>query len=718
MDMLKKTLTGPFKIAITLTLLLFILMVTAAAASARDLPASTFLPFDNQQTYNIKVKAGEKAIYPMGSNYILMSTQEDVLTGETDIKAQQLDINGKELWSKVYEMKGMDTLKIMHMQSNGFVMAVNSREGSKNTLRLLQIGSNGAIVWQKDLPLKTINSIASTNDDGFIIAGTTGAEDQDIHLIKMDKDGVWQGTGRNAAKWQKTYSYSGDQQASQIIQLLDADDYNDGYILTGYTDHNTNGGKDIYVVRLNAYGEVKWAKNYGGAYDDEGITIVAAEDNDEKIIGFLIAGNKMTSKGDQNLSLMYIDKAGYLKSWPGYQRVIDGAKERQFGNSGEQMAVTLVPVPDGFKEDRMFRDEKIEGEGGAVLVGYAPEDNSALVIRINEYGKVLWQKNMPVPGHNLIMSTPVTGDDNSQDILYSASYPDEAGQKMIMSTLQAYLEGINEEDDKTIPQRDQLESNYERIQWVTATLSYEALRDISKELKDLLKKQPVVPLTAGSGRGEIEWPDTSYYLGNLVIGKADGEGTLVFTNGIWYKGAWKNNMFNGQGYLRFPTGENYTGDFKDHMMNGSGVMKWPSGEVYAGEFMNNMKHGKGIFKWTTGVEYEGDFAQDKAEGKGVIRWPNGERYEGDMAGGSATGRGAYYFPSGEWYEGEFSSLTFSGVGVYHWPDGACYVGQFANDRLNGEGYYIWPNGVQQWGYWKDDRYVGINAEALKTLGEW
>lgn len=717
MGMLKKTLTDPIQILLTILIVMLILACSAKVSLARDLPASTFLPFDGQQTYNIKANAGVKAIYPMGSNYILMSSHEDVLTGEVDIKAQQLDIQGKELWNKVYDLKGNDTLQLMHMQSGGFVMAVKSRTGDDTIIRMLQIGSSGEVVWQKALPLDNINTIAGTNDDGFVVAGTTGEDDQDICIIKMDKDGAWQGSGRNAAKWKKTCSDSGDQQASQIIQLLDEDGYNDGYILTGYTDGNTNGKRDVYIMRLNAYGEVKWAKNYGGPDDDQGTTVAVAEDSDENIIGFLIAGNTITKKGDQNIYMIYVDKFGYLKSWPGYQRAIDGDKERQFGDSGEQLTMLLMPVPDGFKDSRKSRGEDIEGEGGAVLVGYSADENTALVIRINEYGKVMWQKNLTVPGDNLVVPTPVKGEDTIQDLLYSVAYPDAAGQILKVSTLQIYLEGIVE-DDKGIPQKDQLETNYERVQWLTTTLSYEALRDISKEIKDLLKKQAVVPLTAGSGRGEIEWPDTSYYLGNLIIGKADGEGTLVFPNGIWYKGAWKNNMFNGQGYLRFPTGENYTGDFKDHMMNGTGVFKWPTGEVYTGEFLNNMKDGEGIFIWSSGVKYEGDFALDKAEGEGVIRWPNGERYEGDMTGGNATGQGAYYFPSGEWYQGEFSSLTFSGVGAYHWPDGSCYVGQFANDRLNGEGYYIWPNGVQQWGYWKDDRYVGINPEALKTLGEW
>ncbi len=718
MGVLKKQLKYKFQIMAVIVFVIAIIAGSAMVAMARDLPASTFLPFNNSQSVNFDVEATARYIYPTGSNYIFISYQHDIITGDQDIRAQKLDTDGKELWKKVYNLKGQDTLLMMHMQENGFVMAVNSREMGKDTKRLLQISGNGEIAWQKDLPLKTINTIASTNDDGFVIAGTTGGDNQNIHIIKMDKSGEWHSNTRSAAKWEKAYENSGNQQASEIIQLLDKEGYNDGYILTGYTDANTNGKRDLYMVRLNAYGEVKWSKNYGGKEDDEGITVVIVVDSDDEAIGFLVAGNTVSRKGDKNVYLIYVDKFGYLQGWPGYQRIIDGEKERQFGGEDDQVSMVLVPVPDGFRESRKSRGENIEGQGGAVLVGYSSQDKSVLMIRINEYGQVLWEKNLPIPGENIILRTLIKGTNTNQDLAYSLNYPDKPGEDMEVHTLKMSLEGMIEQD-KVIPKNDQLESNYEKIHWEKRTLKYEAMRDISKEIKDLLSQQPYVSLTAvGSGKGEIDWPDTSYYLGNLVIGKADGEGTLVFPNGVWYKGVWKNNMFNGYGYLRFPAGEYYEGEFKEHLMNGPGEFKWPSGETYRGNFKLNMRDGEGVFTWPGGVVYEGSFVKDKAEGQGVIRWPNGERYEGQMIAGNATGQGKYYFPTGEWYQGEFSSLVFSGVGVYHWPDGSYYVGEFKQDRFNGEGYYIWPNGVQQWGYWKDDRYVGTNPEALKVRDKW
>lgn len=694
-----------------------IIMAGSATISvAVDLPASTFLPFNNKQTQDFGVT--ERYIYQSSQDYIYFTYKEDIMTGERHIAAQKLDKDGKEIWKKTYNLKGQSTLQVVHILKGGFVMAVSCQEAERSVIWLLCIDSSGKITWQRELPLKAVNSIASTNDDGLVIAGTIGEANQDIKIIKMDKTGIWKGEEKKASRWEKTYTNPGNQQANQIIQMLDKEGYNDGYILTGYTDNNTKGKQDVYLVRLNAYGEVKWEKNYGDKDDEQGITVGVAINSSDEHIGFLVAGNSINSKGEGKMYLIYVDKYGWNQSWPGYQVAVDGAKVRQFGDLSLNMSMTLVPVPDAFKSSRKLRGESIEGNGGVVLVGYSPDNESILVIRINEYGHVIWKRQLSVPGDNLIMGTLTKGTSKEQIIAYSSTYPDNQWGDMEFYTLKLYLEGTVDQD-KTIPKDAQLESNSEGVAWEKSSLKYEAMRDISKEIKDLLHQQPYQPRTSViTGGGEIEWPDNSYYLGNLVIGKADGEGTLFFTNGVWYKGAWKNNMFYGNGLLRFPTGEYYEGEFNEHMMQGKGVFRWPTGEKYEGEFKYNQRSGQGKLTWANGTYYEGGFEDNNAHGNGAIYWPNGERYEGQMKSGSATGQGSYYFPTGERYRGEFSNLTFQGVGVYHWPDGSYYVGEFKQDRFNGEGYYVWPNGVMQHGYWKDDRYLGTNPEAEKSRSKW
>ena len=703
--------------SLVIIIAVMVLILTGASTVQAQLQFAntTFLPFDGQQAMTLSGSSGEIFIYPNGKTYLQVTYQQELGGGERDLVIKKLDSEGKEQWKQVYERPGQDTLVILHTQENGFVLGIHNQQANQKTVRIMQCGGNGEVAWQRDLPLEQITAVASTNDKGIIVAGVS---DDNIHLVKLDDQGIWKNSKRNIKQWEKICVSGGSQYASEILQVLDEDGYNDGYVLTGTTDHNTNGGQDVFLMRLDAYGEVKWSRNFGTERDDAGTTVVPMADTNDKILGYLVAGNTDNRRGDQDLYLIYVDSYGHLQSWPGYQYVPDGRKERTYGGSGDQRALALVAVPDSFKDSRKWRGEDIKGRGGCVLVGVDIDDEEILAVRFDETGHVLWEKTLPIAGDILVVGTIAKGDGSTQYLVYSASYPGNRGQNLEVYALKVCLQGGNEDDDKTIPQDDQMETNHEVVTWEKRTLEYEALSDIGKEIKDLLAQQSYRPLTADSGWGEIQWPDLSYYMGAITVGKADGEGTLLFMNGVWYKGQWKDNMFNGTGMLRFPSGEVYQGEFRDHMMHGQGVFTWPSGEKYSGEFKANQREGQGVFTWPGGVVYEGNFANDEADGMGVIRWPNGERYEGQMSNGQATGQGSYHFPTGEWYRGEVQNLAFNGLGTYHWPDGSYYVGQFQNERLYGEGYYVWPNGVRQWGYWKDDRYMGIHPQAMETRNKW
>ena len=52
-----------------------------------------------------------------------------------------------------------------------------------------------------------------------------------------------------------------------------------GYILAGYTTSFGEGGKDIYLIRTNQFGDTLWTKTQGGAGDDEVRSIIKTNDN-------------------------------------------------------------------------------------------------------------------------------------------------------------------------------------------------------------------------------------------------------------------------------------------------------------------------------------------------------------------------------------------------------------------------------------------------------
>jgi len=45
------------------------------------------------------------------------------------------------------------------------------------------------------------------------------------------------------------------------------------------------------------------------------------------------------------------------------------------------------------------------------------------------------------------------------------------------------------------------------------------------------------------------------YLGFMLNGQRNGNGTFHYRDGGYYEGRWKNNMMNGYGKLYYETGE-------------------------------------------------------------------------------------------------------------------------------------------------------------------
>jgi len=64
------------------------------------------------------------------------------------------------------------------------------------------------------------------------------------------------------AQWfqgQKVYGGGGDDQASALQQTNDG-----GYIVAGSTFSYGAGDKDVYLIKIDAVGDIRWSKTYGG----------------------------------------------------------------------------------------------------------------------------------------------------------------------------------------------------------------------------------------------------------------------------------------------------------------------------------------------------------------------------------------------------------------------------------------------------------------------
>ena len=85
-----------------------------------------------------------------------------------------------------------------------------------------------------------------------------------------------------------------------------------GFLLAGYTTSTTdggwgNGGKDIFLIRLDPFGNFQWYKTFGGSGDEVPSTVRQTADG-----GFIISGT-LTLAGQSSMFLLKTDSNGELK---------------------------------------------------------------------------------------------------------------------------------------------------------------------------------------------------------------------------------------------------------------------------------------------------------------------------------------------------------------------------------------------------------------------
>ena len=78
-------------------------------------------------------------------------------------------------------------------------------------------------------------------------------------------------------------------------------------------------------------------------------------------------------------------------------------------------------------------------------------------------------------------------------------------------------------------------------------------------------------------------PNGDVYVGEVMSGKPDGQGTRTFTNGDKYVGEWKDGKENGNGKRNSPDGRKYVGEWKAGKQD-EGTHTWSDRFKYVGSW--------------------------------------------------------------------------------------------------------------------------------------
>ena len=193
------------------------------------------------------------------------------------------------------------------------------------------IGSNDALFLKVDTLGNVLNrtyiggpennffySIIANNDSTYTAAGLTGISgNEDYYIVKLDKNGT--------VLWQKNYGGTAKDIAMSIAKTT-----TNGYVVAGFTLSFGLGGRDIWLLNLDANGDTLWAKTFGGTQDDTGYEVITTQDG-----GFAVAGYT-TSFGNGGDGIIVKTDANGNLLW-----------QKNYGNFGQEQGFSIKENNDG-----------------------------------------------------------------------------------------------------------------------------------------------------------------------------------------------------------------------------------------------------------------------------------------------------------------------------------------------------------------------------------
>jgi hypothetical protein len=218
-------------------------------------------------------------------------------------------------------------------------------------------------------------SVQQTSDGGYIVVGPTfsfGAGQADYWVIKTDSNGN--------ILWNKTFGGMYWDVPEDVKQTTD-----NGFIITGRTHSFGAGNIDVWVIKIDETGNIRWNKTYGTQYFEGG-----AESQQTTDGGYIIIGSKgLNQFSHYDAWLIKIDQEGN-ELW-----------NRTYGGRSEDNGDSVQQTSDG----------------GYIIAGstssYGTFNNSTSafwLIKTDEQGTMQWNKTYGGTEYEAAISVELTSD--------------------------------------------------------------------------------------------------------------------------------------------------------------------------------------------------------------------------------------------------------------------------------------------------------------------
>ncbi|WP_077418708.1 T9SS type A sorting domain-containing protein [Chryseobacterium sp. JV274] len=321
------------------------------------------------------------------------------------------------------------------------------------------------VVWQKDIKSSTqdfLSQVTTTIDQQYLVTGssiqsnkqkTSGNKQNngyDFHLVKLNQQGE--------EVWEKYFSGSNHDYLSTTVTTQDG-----GFLVAGTSfsgkgfdkKDNSKGGSDIWLIRINEFGDELWQKTLGSSSDEEARAVIQTTD-----LGFVIAGNVQNSSkgyGSKDVWVTRIDKNGKELS----QLIL--------GGKGLDEVEKMIPTKDGgallgiYSRSSSVKTNNQQPTINTITSTDKPATQSPLsatskqsdnfgegdywIVKLDKNGKVEWEKNFGGKGDDHIRTLALA---SNGFIIGGESRSERSGNKTvgIEEGTDLWLVSLNERGDE------------------------------------------------------------------------------------------------------------------------------------------------------------------------------------------------------------------------------------------------------------------------------
>jgi hypothetical protein len=262
--------------------------------------------------------------------------------------------SGKESWVRTYGGTGNDHGdSVQETDDGGYIVAgdTDSFGAGEYDFYLVKTNSAGDTLWTRTFGTSLYESaraVRQTNDGGYIIAGYADRRDMHTDVYLVKTDSA------GYLKWSKTYGGADDDYGYSVQQTMDG-----GYTVAGKTKSFGAGDYDAYLIRTDAEGNEIWSKTYGGVSADEGHSTVQTEPDS----GFVVAGHTGSYGAEgHDIYLIKVDGNG-SKAW-----------SKNIGGPQQEKGQAVLQLPDGGYIVAGGTESYGEGAFDAYLIRTEPEN--------------------------------------------------------------------------------------------------------------------------------------------------------------------------------------------------------------------------------------------------------------------------------------------------------------------------------------------------------